>query len=210
MNDPCWYTVKIDVGNAINPLFERPTPIPDKQFQMWAFPANEIFSAEWLEYTKSLGLIFQNGFIFYKYQVIRPSAIHIDVPADPTKKLNFGFNWVFSGGEGSKMIWYEYPKKEPEVRWITYQIPVKNSKTEWVTSSTPYVDCGHESQLTVIDEYEIKNKLTLVSTGIPHDVYNVPKDRWCMTARIDIPQETTWDYIVDYLNERNLLEPREV
>lgn len=195
MTDHCWYTVKIDVENAFNPSFVPPVP-DHNPIQIWAYPASTVFNSDWLEYTKVLGITFKNGFIFYRHNYVEAQRAHIDTYYDdPTQTIHFGFNWVFSGGKGSKMIWYEHPKEKAEIKWTQ--------------AKTPYI-IWPVTNLKPIEEYEIGNKLTLVKTGIPHEIYNIPENRWSMSARIDVPHGTSWDYIVDYLNERNLLESREV
>ena len=186
----CWYTLKVDTSNALSPHWSW--PVPTHPFhQCWIYPAKDIFNPDWIEYTKSLGLTLRNSMVFYKNNCVSSSWAHVDTyTSDPSIFANFGLNWVI-GGAGSKMIWYKLPKEIPTVKW-----------TE---TNTPYITWP-TSELTVVEEHEITNNLTLVRTGIPHDVYNVKiEPRWCISARLEIPTGTSWEYIVDYMRSKNLL-----
>ena len=199
MKDYCWYTVKIDVANALNPSFVL--PIKSSQAQLWKYPSQSVFNSDWLSYTESLGLKFIVGLLFYKKEHNNPIIAHLDFQGNISNitnqpaVVNFGFNWVFSGGNGSKMIWYEMPEEKTEIKWTPRKLPYM----EWPSS-----------RLKFIEEHAVTDKLTLVKTGIPHAIHSITGERWCMSARIDMPEVTSWDHIVDYLDKRNLLESRNI
>jgi hypothetical protein len=188
MNNHCWYTVKIKTENAFNPSFVIPSAT-EKPLEVWVYPASTVFSSEWLEYTKSLGMNFTVAKIFYRQVGCNADKAHID-----TLQLNqptFALNWLFSGGKGSKMVWYEVPPGEHVLTRSPSGIPFFG----WPIST-----------LTPIEEYEIGDKVTLVKTGIPHSIFSGPTERWCASARED--DDSTWDSMVQRLKERNLLVPR--
>ena len=192
MTNHCWYTVKIDMEKAFNPSFVLPFT-NQKPLRMWGYKPSDIFNPEWIEYTKLLGINFKGIILFYRKNYIEAKKAHIDI-YPPSVITHFGFNWV-GGGKGSKMIWYETPKEKTDIKYTDV--------------NTPYLDWP-VTELTPIEEYEIKDKLTLVKTGIPHEIYNVTNDRWCISARTDWLSNTSWEEIVDYLDKRNLLEPRNI
>jgi hypothetical protein len=192
MNNHCWYSLNIDITNALNPEWKWPAYNPNKHFT-WIYSAKEMFNPAWLEKTKALGLDITTGLLFYKNNSIESTIAHVDnYKADPTKYAEFGLNWVI-GGKGSKMIWYELPKEEPTIKWTT--------------ANTPYIEWP-TSELTAIEECEIGNELTLVKTGIPHNIYNVTESRWCITARLAFPHPS-WEYITAELRSKNLLIERD-
>jgi len=91
----------------------------------------------------------------------KSGGIHIDAGGGDYTKLN----WVFGGGD-SKMGWYE---------------PIdKKFKPIFKTSAgTPYISYTR-NQVTEIEKTVIKNP-TLVQVGIPHNVFDVTEDRFCVS-----------------------------
>ena len=88
-------------------------------------------------------------------------GIHIDsIGGDYTK-----LNWVFGGGD-SKMGWYKPIDKKLK--------PIFKSPT-----GTPFI-LYTRNQVTELEKTVIKNP-TLVQVGVPHNVFDVTEDRFCVS-----------------------------
>ena len=61
VNEQCYYRLKIDTTDALNPSWSM--PVPKNNYGIWAPLAENIFSKTWLEYTAGLGIDFKHAFI---------------------------------------------------------------------------------------------------------------------------------------------------
>lgn len=91
----------------------------------------------------------------------KSGGIHIDASGGDYTKIN----WVFGGGD-SKMGWYEPIDKKFKPIFKT-------------PAGTPYISYTR-NQVTEIENTVIKNP-TLVQVGIPHNVFDVTEDRFCVS-----------------------------
>jgi hypothetical protein len=142
----------------------------------------------------SAGIDIDSAMLFYKKGPTKRSndnISHVDVHRDDINNYVTGaINWVMKGSTGSKMAWYKLPEGKPAIRYTP--------------SNTPYIGWPVD-KLELIEEYEIGTSPVLVRTNLPHDVYDILEERWCMSIRLIIPGETDWESVVDYMRSKNLL-----
>jgi hypothetical protein len=189
-----WYEINIDISNALDPNFKWPTPVKNPDRECWGYTPSSILTKEWIEYTNSLGL--ECGFVqlFWKRSNLVQDSAHLDVyDGDESKAWPFALNWTVRGGEGSIMLWYHLPEN--------------NFSVKYSSANTPYAD-WKLSELTECDRHNVGKKLTLVRTGIPHDVNTGTQERWCISARLKNASNISWDQIVSNFRAKNLLIER--
>jgi hypothetical protein len=195
MKKNSWYEVNIDVSNALDTNFQWPTHSKNQPtLECWGYNPSAILNKDWIEYTRSLGL--ELGFIqlFWKRSNLVQDTAHIDVyDGNKSQPWPFALNWTVFGGEGSTMLWYH--------------LPDKNFTIKYSSANTPYAD-WKISELTECDRHNVGKKLTLVRTGIPHDVNTGSQERWCISARLKNVADTSWGQIVEDLRSKKLLVER--
>jgi hypothetical protein len=187
-----WYKIKIDTGNPFKENWQFPK-VDITRDGIWAMPAKDVFSQEWLSYVSNLGLDLVHTMIFYRGPYCSTRRAHLDLyHGDPFTINNFAINWVIDG-IGSEMVWYKMPQKKFEVMWTP--------------ANTPYVH-WERRELEIIDRCAIKTKMTLVNVGIPHSINVGEQGRWCISVRTSEDDDLPWDQIVEKMRKLNLLTER--
>ena len=189
----CWYQLNVDTTNAINTSWKF---LPhERPLGVWYLREQDVFTKEWMDYTSSLGLKIHSAMAFYRAPFSTAPTAHIDLyKENDTVNINsFGMNMVF-GGIDSEMIWYNKPE---------FSI----SDAKYTEADTPFIDFPVKT-LTEIDRGSLKNKLTLVRTDVPHTIKMGVYHRWCISARVDIPNVVSWNEIVNELRSKKLLIER--
>ena len=196
MTYDCWYRTKIDVDNALNVDWK----LPDKSLgNTWAIPAKDIFSEKWLQHMHEIQMPIVSALVFHKAANSTQTTAHVDMQkqGDPG---NIGLNWLLSG-EDSDMIWYENKK--------TTNNEVKGPQIFRTSSGTSYYELWNVSDLNEIDRCKItKTHITIVNPGLPHNILVGRENRWCISARLNIPNYVPYNIFVDHLQKSNLLLPR--
>jgi hypothetical protein len=192
VNEQCYYRLKIDTTDALNPSWSM--PIPKNNYGIWAPKAENIFSKTWLEYTAGLGIDFKHALLFYRGPNTTSREAHVDTHADDHSFVNFAVNWVI-GGANSKMNWYKMPPDGAATI-------VKDN-----TSDVPYTTFQFKD-LEYIESCKIVNEVTLVRTNLPHSITMGSEPRWCISARVGKDKDTSWDDIVEQFRAKNLLVER--
>lgn len=168
-----------------------PTPQLRNDFGIWHYKAKDIFSTDWLNYVKSIGLQINGAMLFYREACASTLEAHIDIAtAEPLELCNFGINWCV-GGKGSEMVWFERPYYD------------KNSIAK-TAADTPYIAWPIDS-LKEIERRHIGLEPVLVRTDIPHCIIMKSDPRWCISVRLDYKSSMTWEQIVKYMGDRNIL-----
>ena len=186
----CFYSIKANIENALNPAFVFPT-ITEPKFQNWMYSPSKVLSPEWIEYTQSLGLNWVAAVVFWKSANLINENAHIDLFTDVTKVCQYGINLAI-GGKDSIMLWYKLPEGNYPIK---YTPNAKSPYANWPLS-----------MLTEVERSHIGNKLTLVRIGIPHAVNTGDEERWCISLRLANMTTSTWDEIVSDFRLRNLIE----
>lgn len=168
-------------------------PEPSGNYGIWYPPAHEIFSEQWLNYTKELGIDFTHALLFYRGPNTTSKEAHVDTHAESHKFVNFAVNWVI-GGAGSKMHWFKLPD-------MKVASTVKDPKT-----NVPYTTFQYKD-LEYIESCSISNQVTLVKTDVPHSITMGREPRWCISARV-MNDQLTWEEIINYLRGKNILIER--
>jgi len=193
-----WYNLNIDISNALRKDWQFP-----KLDSNWTGLSkfSEIFDLEWLAYMESAGLYVGNTHpIFFKQKNIKETKAHIDLRPD-NSIATFGLNWVI-GGKDSKMCWYKEKTPNSGIR-------VKNSIGTEEHKSLSIMQWDIKD-LIEIDSCAITSSMVLVRVDIPHAVFVEDQDRWAISVRLATAREKnlglkSWEEIIDYLNNKNLL-----
>ena len=186
----CCYALKVDTTNFLNPAFHFPK-ITEQNLQNWLYSPKEILSEEWIGYTRTLGLNWVSAVVFWKRANLIHSTAHLDVFTDITKVCQYGIN-IAIGGKDSVMMWYELPDGSYPIKYTP-------------NAGTPYTNWP-VSMLTEVERSHVGNNLTLVRTGIPHEVNTGVEDRWCISLRLSDMAISDWNEIVSNFRSRNLIE----
>ena len=191
-NNNCWYELNIDVSSALRKDFILPTVPPNTNITSWVYKPSEVLTQEWLNCIKTVGYEVSIVQIFWKKPNCVQSTAHLDVHNnDDTKPCTFGLNWTI-GEPDSTMKWYSLPSCGYTVK--------RNS------ANTAYADWP-VSELTEIDSHNVKNKITLVRTNVPHEVNTGPLERWCISVRVN-SYKLTWENIIEDLRLKKILIER--
>lgn len=197
MNNNCWYKLQLEnTTTAIRKDWVFPTP-PDADYGVWNLSADSIFSDQWLQYLKTLGLPLDRVMLFYRGAGFDRKIAHIDVlpsTGETVKYIAGALNFVLKGN-GSNMVWYDIPKVSTKIRFI---LP-----------NTPFL-AWSVSELEEIDRVHIGEELMLVKTSAPHNIEMGNEPRWCISVRStdNINGDTSWEQLVDHFRSLNLLIER--
>lgn len=195
-NKVCYYRLKIDSTNFLNPKWKLPKPTG--LYGIWSPMAEDVFGSTWLEYMKSIGLPIYNAMIFYRGPGASTKEAHLDISkTDPLTLTNYGINWCL-GGKESSMIWYETPGDGR----------VRDEDVIWTSAKTPYIAWDYD-KVTEIERVNIGKELMLVKTDIPHAIQMGKEPRWCISARSSVFDNLKWEDITALLRSKNLLVERE-
>lgn len=193
MSEHCFYRLKINTAGALNPSWKMPQH--NGQYGIWSPPAEKIFSKEWLEYTGALGIDFHHALLFYRGPYATSKEAHVDTHAEDHKFVRFAVNWVI-GGDESEMHWYKMPD-------MSAASTVKDPKT-----NVPYTTFQFRD-LELLESCKIADEVTIVKTDLPHSVTMGKEPRWCISARLQYGNEPTWEEMLGYLRQKNLLVEHE-
>jgi len=199
MYDKNWHILDIDCGDAILPgvdiknlIHEKPFGLHTGGFGQWSEFDKEsfknYFSSEWLTKVENLlGITFDAFMIFQTDANREPPTAHIDHMNPPhSSSALYGFNFV-PYGQDSVMQWFK-PKSGT--------LPGSQRELGKTNANTLYKYWTID-ELELIDSVSIKNKLTLVKTGIPHAVRTGKEPRWSVSFRSFDPSFKSWEDAVD-------------
>lgn len=185
-NLKAWYTLDIDVKNAVRADFDFKKLLEQKSetagYNIWFFDRNtltDFYSIEWVEYMQSLDLSVAGTLIFWRQANFQHPEIHVDTPYRSENKLNMSINWCL-GPDTSHMVWY----KTPEISGTLSQTQTDNKYYCWP------VEIGEE-----IDRHTIGLVPTLVRVDIPHNIIMGPESRLCVSCRLKFKPDT-WEQTV--------------
>jgi hypothetical protein len=193
MKHNCWYTLDIDISNALRKDWEW--NIPESSTLDVKIENTRIFNQDWLDYMQSIGIPVVRAMLFYRNSMCIQKNAHVDLRGPDSNGnisyINYAMNWVL-GGKDSEMIWYNLPDKNIDVKYSM--------------ANTPYIQWPI-STLEEIERVNIQNSLTLIRTDIPHSIQVQSEPRWCISARSDI-SGYSWQQAVDHFRSKNLLIER--
>ncbi len=196
MNKP-WYTLDIDVSNAIRPGFDFNKFFNESKFKggpygIWFIDKHELldyFSEEWLAMMSEKDLAPGSCMIFYRSPHFVYPNVHVDLSIKTQKPITYGLNWVLDPSDDSEMIWYPETNFEPEQK-VT---PADNLYHAWPNEK--FKDEPFVSKC-------IGNNLTLVNPGIPHTIIVGDRPRWAFSLRFPNNKNngsiTDWQSAVEY------------
>jgi hypothetical protein len=193
MNNNCWYSLDIDISNALRKDWEWNIPDPNK-FDI-KIENIRIFNQDWLDYMQSIGIPVHRTVLFYRNSMFTQTNAHVDLARAGSNgnitRITYAMNWVL-GGKDSEMIWYKLSDENIDVKYTMANTPY----AQWPIST-----------LEEIERVNVKNSLTLIRTDVPHSVQVQIEPRWCISARSDI-HGYTWQQAVEHFRSKNLLIER--
>lgn len=195
-----WYTLNVDVKNAIRKDFDFKKFFESSKFAgtpwgHWFFDKDElsdVFSSEWLQYMEHLDLMPGSCMLFYRKAHWQYADPHVDVEPKTQKPSIYGLNWVIDPDDDSEMIWYPPASCAPIVNaaesgGIYHLWPVE------IFAGQPIVyKC-------------IGNNLTLINPAMPHTVIVNEKERWAFSLRF--PHNKNNGSIIDWASAVEYFKP---
>jgi hypothetical protein len=189
-----WYVLDIDISNAIRDDFNFDKLLENLEYfnsdvGMFVIPKeniNTIFTDAWLDYMKQQQLNVGRCLIFYRKPFYTHPDAHIDGLKDSPAGV-YALNWIIDPEDDSEMIWYDFPTSPG----VAADTPADTPYVSWPT--------GAFADQTPITR-RIKNQLTLVRVGIPHNVIMGEKTRWCISVRFPMYSNdiTNWEDAVNF------------
>jgi hypothetical protein len=200
----CWYDLDIDVSGMFRDDFVLPQlsspQLPALGMEILTYTnLNEVLTNSFLGKMEQVGLPLEVGILFHR-DPYKPTIAHKDY--HHTGNLcTFGLNIIIGNRHQSEMVWYaerDDNKEEGKPTWVvTSRVPA-----DALLKSKP-IDQLIEIDRCVIDN----NKLTVINTGVFHEIVNVTKPRWCFSFRIARDSMTLpWEQVVT--NLKPILKPR--
>lgn len=194
MKEHCWYKLKIDCSNALNPDWKFPDP-QGKKFGIWDVSADKMFNPQWMQEVRLLGFEFGDSLVFYRAPGYNTFNAHIDIHKNhPIRISTYGLNWVI-GGSDCDMTWYNLPKIDAK--------PPQRDAGGTIFYNWPI------NRLTEIDRCNMGSELTLTRVGIPHAVIMGEEPRWAISVRVALLENKFWKEIVSWMRERDLIIERD-
>jgi hypothetical protein len=186
-----WYVLDIDISNAIRDDFDFDKLLADTQatnpspVHMWSYlldNVGQLYSQDWLDYMKNIGLPVLGTLIFWRQADYQHPTMHIDSPHKTGGKLGLSINWCV-GPDSAEMVWYETPSTpgnfgETNVGSLYQEWPIENGIeiTRCCIGPTP----------------------TVVRIDIPHNVIMNNQPRLSISCRIDFRTDT-WEQAVEFV-----------
>lgn len=187
MSERCFYQTNISIKDILCSDYKFPT---GKNFNCFGTSITNIISEQWLNYARSLGLIFKGPMIFFRDKNINFQTAHIDLHFTKHIPIPGAFNFVI-GGNDSDMVWYKLPSGNLNIKFTMY--------------NSPYVE-WNKNELEEIDRYSIKEgEIVLVRTDAPHAIEMKEDPRWCVSLRLENNENFTWTSLVQLAKDKNLL-----
>ena len=189
-----WYTLNIDVSNAVRTdvdfkkLFNE-SEFKDDPIGMWFVQNTDLekfFTKEWLEYMAGLNLSPGTCLIFYRQPYYIHSDVHVDIHMASGSPTVFALNWVLDPEDDSEMIWYDFPENENKFQTTPAGTPYISWPNKVFADKQPIAKC-------------IGNKMTLVRTGLPHNVIVKKKERLAFSIRFPATDNLKdWESAVNF------------
>ena len=188
--------LNVDTSNALNPDFDAEkfrseSTQADNPAAIWSRRGDEMFqflNKDWLEHLKSIGIAVSSFLMFYRNAHYVHPEVHVDTFWHNKLPNVYGINWVFSPNDDSFMTWYDLP----------FETGIQDVTITNTTYRYWHLDDVKDKEIA---RYTIGNKLTLVRTGIPHNIIVNKQPRWLISLRFKTTLETTdWNSTVDYYN----------
>ena len=194
-NQP-WQVMGIDISNALKPeinaeKFRAESTQANNPAAIWSYQGNEMTQfliKDWLEYLRNLGIDVGSFLMFYRDAHYVHPEVHVDTFWHNQLPNVFGLNWVFSPNDDSFMTWYDLP----------FETGIQDVTITNTTYRYWHLDEVKDKEIT---RHTIGNKLTLIRTGIPHNIIVNEQPRWLISLRFkSISEITDWKSAVDYYN----------
>ena len=149
----------------------------------------KVINKKWLDYLGNCGIDVSSCLTFYRDSYLVYPEAHVDLHYSNELPNIFALNWVFSPNDDSYMTWYNVPNETGILKSTPADTKYRYWKLEDVNDKE-------------IARHTIGNKLTMVRTGIAHNVIVNKQPRWLVSLRfkskVDNPNYCDWKSAVDY------------
>lgn len=191
-----WHVLNVDMSNAMNPLFNaekfrEESTQANNSVAIWSFRGEEMLkflNKSWLESLASIGIPVDSFMMFYRDPHLEYPEAHVDLLWHSDLPNIFAINWVFSPRDDSYMTWYDVPYETGTLELT----PVNTKYVYWK------LDDVRDKEFA---RHTIGNQLTMVRTGIAHNVITNTQPRWVISLRSKVvgnPNYHNWNSAVDY------------
>lgn len=192
-----WHVLDIDTSNALNADFDAEelranSPYANGPGGIWSFAGDDmlkILNKDWIKSLAQRGLDVGSFLMFYREpHFIFPEA-HVDLFWHNDLPNIFALNWVFSPNDDSFMTWYDVPNE-------TGTMATTPADTRYCFWNLKDIEDKEFARHT------IGSALTMVRTGIAHNIIVNKQPRWVISLRFKAtPEITDWKSAVDYYND---------
>lgn len=197
-----WHVLDIDTSNALNLDFDAETFRAKSAYAhdpagIWSFKGDsmqEFINKDWVNQLNKQGIPVDSMMIFYRDAYLVYPEAHIDLYQHNDLPNVFALNWVFSPDDDSFMTWYD--------------VTADSGTMSATSANTKY--CYWKLKDIADKEFArhtIGNALTMVNTGIAHNVIVNRQPRWVISLRVKSDFAIhNWETAVDYFNNLNLIK----
>jgi hypothetical protein len=197
LSDRPWHVLNVDVTGAINKEFDFNELITDAPTYLLRPYTGEtlqqLFAPEWLAYMAELGILPDSATIFYRSPFFVEPNAHIDLFQNPIRPAAYALNWVVNTDDDSEMIWFDTPDTTGE--YMLYDpSEIGSGNMSW-----PMTEFANKP----IYRRTLGTKLTLLTTGWPHNVIVNKTPRWCISLRYSTRTFNiqSWDEAIAQFNK---------
>lgn len=196
-----WQIIDVDTRDALNPNFDAEkfraeSEFADRPAGIWSVRGDQMLdfiNADWLALLETRGIPVGSFLMFYRQPFLVYPEAHVDLFWHNSEPHIFALNWIFSPNDDSYMTWYDVANE-------TGTISITSAETKY--SYWKMEDVAHKE----FARHTIGDKLTMVRTGIAHNIIVNEQPRWCMSLRFKSNQSIhDWQSAVDHFNNLGLV-----
>jgi len=192
-----WHVLEVDMNNALNPefnaeKFRAESDQHDQPIALWSFHSEamlKVINKKWLDYLNTCGIDVTSFLMFYRDSYLVYPEAHVDIIYRNELPNIFALNWVFSPEDDSHVVWYDVPND-------TGILKITHADTKYRYWNLEDVK---DKEIT---RHTIGNKLTMVRTGIAHNIIVNKQPRWVISLRFRSsdtnPNYHDWNSAVDH------------
>lgn len=196
-----WHVLDISTSNAIRPDFDFDSMYKQSEFlnkpgAVWNFAdesLEKLFTKDWLKYIDSLGFKMRNALLFYRQSGYVHPLAHIDYVGNINPRpAIYALNFVITPNDDSAMVWYHTNNCRG----------VMDTEAEFGNEQNHYEFWPMEQLVgQEITSKCIGNQMTLVNTGIIHNVIVNQQSRLAVSIRlVSSDQIQTWTDAVNFFS----------
>lgn len=185
-------SIKVTADGFDTTEFLKKSKNPNAPGDIWSFygaDMTKVLNHQWLEFVSDTIMPVGSFLMFYRSPYFVLPEAHTDIFYHSQESNIFGINIVISPDDDSVMTWYNVPNE-------TGKLAVTSADTKYLYWPLDEVKDHEVSRVT------IGNQLTLVKTGLAHNVIVNNSPRWSVSLRFtSIESIHNWTTCVDYFSK---------